>query len=83
MGCAQEKVHGCLGRLTRLVIENIKEPIATLTSQQSRSSLESYRIPLSPEAQALETIRVVSVSDLFGEAIRAIHHHDSVSRLFV
>ncbi len=40
-------------------------------------------IPLSPEAQALDIIRVVSVSDLFGEAIRAIHHHDSVSRLFV
>jgi len=26
---------------------------------------------------------VVSVAPLFGEAIRAIHHHDSVSRLFV
>ncbi len=40
-------------------------------------------IPLSEEAAALDKIETVSVAPLFGEAIRAIHHHDSVSRLFV
>ncbi len=40
-------------------------------------------IPLSPEAAALEKIRVLSVAPLLGEAIRRIHNHDSVSSLFV
>ena len=40
-------------------------------------------IPLSVEAQACEKIGVVSVAELFGEAIRSIHYQDSVSRLFV
>lgn len=40
-------------------------------------------IPLSPRAQASQKIHVVSVAETFGEAIRAIHHHDSVSRLFL
>jgi len=40
-------------------------------------------IPLSPEAAALEKIRVLSVAPLLGEAIRRIHSHDSVSSLFV
>jgi ribose-phosphate pyrophosphokinase len=39
-------------------------------------------IPLSKEAQASGKMVVVSVAPLFAEAIRAIHHHDSVSRLF-
>jgi ribose-phosphate pyrophosphokinase len=39
-------------------------------------------IPLSPDARACEKIEVVSVADVFGEAIRSIHSHDSVSRLF-
>ncbi len=39
-------------------------------------------IPLSPAAAACKKIEAVSVSPLLGEAIRAIHHHDSVSRLF-
>ena len=40
-------------------------------------------IPLSPAAAACSRIAVVSVAEVFGEAIRAIHHHDSVSRLFI
>ncbi|MEL6345142.1 MAG: ribose-phosphate pyrophosphokinase [Myxococcota bacterium] len=39
-------------------------------------------IPLSENAAACDKIKVVTVSKLFGEAIRAIHHNDSVSRLF-
>ena len=40
-------------------------------------------IPLGEEASKLDRIDVVSVAGVFAEAIRAIHHHDSVSRLFV
>lgn len=40
-------------------------------------------IPLSPEAEALDKIEVVSVAPLFAEAIRSIHFNDSISRLFL
>ncbi len=40
-------------------------------------------IPLGPEAAKLKKISVVSIADLLGEAIRSIHHADSVSRLFL
>ncbi len=39
-------------------------------------------VPLRPEALACEKLDVVSVANIFAEAIRAIHHDDSVSRLF-
>ena len=39
-------------------------------------------IPLNDEASACAKIETVSVAALFAEAIRAIHHNDSVSRLF-
>jgi len=39
-------------------------------------------IPLSAEAAACAKFEVVSVASIFAEAIRAIHHHDSISRLF-
>jgi ribose-phosphate pyrophosphokinase len=39
-------------------------------------------IPLNVQAEKLEKISVVSIADLMGEAIRSIHHADSVSRLF-
>ncbi len=40
-------------------------------------------IPLTVEARDCGKIQVVSVAELFGEAMRAIHYQDSVSRLFV
>lgn len=39
-------------------------------------------IPLSEAGRACGKIKVVSVAGVFGEAIRSIHSHDSVSRLF-
>ena len=42
----------------------------------------SDTIPLRGPAAACDKIQTVSVATLFGEAIRAIHHNDSVSRLF-
>lgn len=39
--------------------------------------------PLSEEARACKKIRVLSIGRLLGEAIRRIHHSDSVSSLFV
>lgn len=44
--------------------------------------LISDTIPLSDAAKATGKIRVASVSVLLAEAIRSIHHSDSVSRLF-
>jgi ribose-phosphate pyrophosphokinase len=40
-------------------------------------------VPLSEEARACKKIRVLSIARLLGEAIRRIHHSDSVSSLFV
>ncbi len=39
-------------------------------------------IPLSAEAAACGKFRVISISHLVGEAIRRIHHSDSISSLF-
>jgi ribose-phosphate pyrophosphokinase len=40
-------------------------------------------IPLSPAARALPNVKVLTVAKLLGEAIKRIHHEDSVSSLFV
>jgi ribose-phosphate pyrophosphokinase len=40
-------------------------------------------IPLRPEAQALDKIKVLSVAPLMAEAIRRIHNEESISSLFV
>jgi ribose-phosphate pyrophosphokinase len=40
-------------------------------------------IPLSPQAQACKKITQVTIAPLIAEAIRRIHHGDSVSSLFV
>ena len=56
--------------VTRIVESPLKTVVVTDT------------IPLSAEAKASGKMHVVSVSPLFAEAIRAIHHHASVSRLY-
>jgi ribose-phosphate pyrophosphokinase len=40
-------------------------------------------IPLRPEAKACAKIRQVSVARILGEAIKRIHHGDSISSLFI
>ncbi len=40
-------------------------------------------VPLSDEALAMGKIKVVSIADLLGKAIRSVHEADSVSRLFL
>ena len=40
-------------------------------------------VPLTAEAKACKKIKVVSIAPLLAEAIRRIHHSDSVSSLFV
>jgi ribose-phosphate pyrophosphokinase len=40
-------------------------------------------IPLRPEAQGTDKIKVISLAPLIGEAIRRIHNEESISSLFV
>jgi ribose-phosphate pyrophosphokinase len=64
--------HGVLSgpAIGRLKESKIKKLVCTDT------------IPLSAEAVASGKIDVLSVAGIFGEAIRRIHYHDSVSSLF-
>jgi ribose-phosphate pyrophosphokinase len=43
----------------------------------------SDTLPIPPEARALPKVKVLSVARILGEAIKRIHHSDSVSSLFV
>ena len=52
-----------------------------LASAPVKSVVTTDTIPLTPE-RAIPNIHVLSVSELLGEAIKRIHHNESVSRLF-
>jgi ribose-phosphate pyrophosphokinase len=56
--------------------------IANLTESPIERILVTDTIPLREEAAACGKIEVVGVAGIFGDAIKAIHFQDSVSRLF-
>jgi len=56
--------------------------VENVTSSVIDSLLVTDSIPLRPDAAACPKIEVVTVTGLLGEAVRRIHHGDSVSMLF-
>src|SRR5215475_1038904 len=57
--------------------------VARLRESVVEELVVTNSIPLRPEAQALDKIRVLSIAHLMGEAIRRIHNEESISSLFV
>ncbi|MGB9496320.1 MAG: phosphoribosylpyrophosphate synthetase [Deltaproteobacteria bacterium] len=72
------EVHACITHpvLSGPAVNRIRESVL-------KSLVVTNTIPLREEAQKVDKIKVLSVSDLLGEAIRRIHKDDSVSSLFV
>jgi ribose-phosphate pyrophosphokinase len=71
-------VHACVTHpvMSRNAVSNIQGSLIQTVAVTDT-------IPLTPDAAALEKIRVLSVAPLLGEAIKRIHNYDSVSSLFV
>jgi len=72
------EVHACITHpvLSGPAVSRIRESVL-------KSLVVTNTIPLREAAQKVDKIKVLSVSDLLGEAIRRIHKDDSVSSLFV
>lgn len=73
-----KEVHACCSHpvLSGPAVERIKK-------SELKSLVVTNSIPLRPEAQACEKIKVLSISELLADAIKRIHNEDSVSSLFV
>ncbi len=73
-----KEVHGMATHpvLSGPALERIKK-------SPMKSVVVTDTIPLREEARKLKKIKVLSVAELLGEAIRRIHNDDSVSSLFV
>ncbi len=71
-------VHACVTHpvMSRNAVSNIQGSLIQTVAVTDT-------IPLTPDAAALEKIRVLSVAPLLGDAIKRIHNNDSVSSLFV
>ncbi len=71
-------VHACITHpvMARNAVSNIK-------GSMLKTLAVTDTIPLSPEAAALDKVKVLSVAPLLGEAIKRIHSRDSVRSLFV
>ena len=73
-----KEIHACTTHpvLSGPAIDRIKE-------SDLESLVVTNTIPLTEKARKLDKIKVLSVSDLLGEAIKRTHNDDSVSLLFV
>jgi len=73
-----KEVHACCSHpvLSGPAVERIQ-------NSELKSLVVTNSIPLRPEAEACEKIKVLSISALLADAIRRIHSEDSVSSLFV
>lgn len=62
----------------------LSEPaIESISNSALQEVLVTDTIPLRPDAKACKKVKVLSVANLLGEAIKRIHFNESVSYLFV
>jgi ribose-phosphate pyrophosphokinase len=54
-----------------------------ITASSLKTLVVTDTVPLNPNAEACDKIRVLSIADLVGEAIVRSHRGDSVTSLFV
>jgi len=57
--------------------------VESIEKSNIQSLIVTDSIPIKPEAQGCKKIKVLTVANLLGEAIKRAHLNDSVSSLFV